>query len=115
MPEEWTEAPKHWSTESFIRYTNTTVISDYIKWNYIDDSKTQVLKESDMLYEEFMLWLRSYGVNDISKFRSVLEPDFQEKLDLYEQEGLVIQWDWNIKLSYEWLNVANRIIGELLK
>ncbi len=114
-----TDSDYFWSTDissnKWIRYTNTTNIMEYIQWKYVDEKKTNFLQESDILYETFMLWLRSYGISDIQKFTTVLAPNYEEKLALFEEEELIIRNGNHIKLSYQGLNVANRIIGELLR
>jgi coproporphyrinogen III oxidase-like Fe-S oxidoreductase len=92
------------------RYTNTSNIMDYIHGKYIDESKTAHLSDYDLLYEEFMLLLRSYGVKNISDYKEILVENYEDKLNTFEQEGLLHQNDENIKLTNEGYNVANRIL-----
>lgn len=97
------------------RYTNTTNISDYLKWNYIDSKKTQIIDDYGLLFEEFMLGIRSLGIQDITKLESILVENWKEKVELFEKEWLCI-FDWEkLKLTHEWYNIGNRFIGELIK
>jgi oxygen-independent coproporphyrinogen-3 oxidase len=95
------------------RYTNTTILSDYFKWLYIDHTKTSVLWNTDILFEEFMLGMRSSWIQDIAKYESILIEQYQEKILLYEKEWLCAFSNWWLKLTTDGYNVANRIISEL--
>lgn len=97
------------------RYTNTTNISDYLKWNYIDSKKTQIIDTYGLLFEEFMLGIRSLGIQDMAKFESILVENWKEKVELFQEEWLCIFDGEKLKLTHEWYNIGNRFIGELIK
>lgn len=98
-----------------IRYTNTTILSDYIKWHYRDEKKTSILTNYDILFETFMLGLRSQWVKNLILYNDILIENVQEKIALYEEEGLLWYHEDNLRLTNEGYNLANRIISELVK
>lgn len=105
------------------RYTNTSNIWEYIKWNYRDDSKDIILTENDIYYETVMLWLRTNSwVKNLSKYSEVLRSDYKDYIysltclpDRQADNNLAIYIDDKLTLTQSWLNVANSIISELMK
>lgn len=98
-----------------IRYTNTTSISDYIKWNYIDPKKITILDDRDILIEWFFLKMRSWWVTDISKYKSILTPDIDDKISNFVENWLVQIWD-NDKINFtkSWYDLSNAILSEMI-
>lgn len=107
----------HWDSiqSTKIRYTNTSHIMEYINGMFTNPQNYSPLQEYDVLYETLMLGLRSYGVKQISDYQSILVTNYQDKLNILEKEGLLIQQENSIKLTDDGYNVANRILSELLK
>ena len=98
-----------------IRRTNTPYFPKYV-WNErLSGLAIQPMSQSDYLIESFFLWLRTdRWIDDISKFKSVLVKDYQEKIKLYEKDGfLKLSKNWFV-LSDEWMDCYNGIITELL-
>lgn len=97
------------------RYTNTTNIREYIKWNRKDEAKDIILSTKDILFETVMLWLRTdMGVKDLSKYNEVLRKDYLNYIDSLTENELAVFEDDRLRLTNNWMNVANRIISELL-
>jgi len=104
---EWSKA---------VRFTNTILMADYIKWNYIDDSKTEYLDEYNFLVEQFFLKLRTEdGISNIYKFVSILEDDWEDKLTLWEEEEFILFDGNKLILTDKWMDVFNEVITELVK
>ena len=107
----WTLNSKLWT-----RRTNTANIQDYLKWHRVDEQQVQALNESDILIEEFFLRLRTReGIWDISKFTSVLVPNYELLISNHEWEWF-ITFDWTkLRLTDDGMNVYNSIITDLLQ
>jgi coproporphyrinogen III oxidase-like Fe-S oxidoreductase len=101
---------------SSLRRTNTWDIKQYLEGKRIDEQQVQTLNESDLLIEEFFLRLRtSQGISDISKFTSVLIPNYQSLITNYQEAWLIVS-DWTrLQLTDEGMNVYNTIITDLLQ
>lgn len=101
---------------SGIRWTNTPYFPKYLEKDIIPESEIKFMTISDFLIESFFLALRTdLWISDIEKFQSVLVKDYQEKLQLYEDNGyLIMRNNWFV-LTDEWMNCYNAIITELLK
>ena len=100
----------------WIRRTNTPYFPKYI-WNEkLPESAIQPLSHSDYLIESFFLSLRTdRWVDNIEKFKSVLVPDYLEKIKLYEENGFLKLRENGFVLTDEWMDCYNGIITELLK
>lgn len=99
----------------WIRRTNTPYFPKYI-WNEkLPESAIQPLLHSDYLIESFFLSLRTdRWIADIEKFKSVLVPDYSEKIKLYEENGFLKLRENGFVLTDEWMDCYNGIITELL-
>lgn len=74
------------------------------------------MNESDILIEDFFLRLRTRdGIADISKYISVLVPNYDSLISKYQEEGLVSFHDGKLQLTDEGMNVYNSIITDLLQ
>ena len=98
-----------------VRWTNTVKIPEYTQWNTIDTDTLHSLTDADLLIEEFFLSLRTDSwVSDISKYISVLIPEYNEKIQSYSEQWFIeIVEEW-IKLTDPWMDIYNDIITELL-
>lgn len=101
---------------SWVRWTNTPYFPKYLQWERISKSSIQLMSQSDFLIESFFLALRTdRWISDIEKFQSVLVDDYQEKLQLYEENWYLVMRDEWFVLTDEWMDCYNTIITELLK
>ena len=98
------------------RYTNTTNIREYVKWNRKDDSKDNILQTKDISYETVMLWLRTDAwVKNLNTYHEVLREDYIDYINNLTVSELAIYEDDKLVLTNGGMNVANRIISELMK
>lgn len=98
-----------------IRWTNTLIFADYIKWNYIDKNKTELLNEKDYLIEKFFLRLRTdEWIKNLSEFESIMEEDWKEKIINFQEQGLLEYDGKRLILTDQWMDVFNALITELL-
>lgn len=107
----WVSAP-----EAGLRFKNTNSFQAYCNQEFIDKTAFELLTSKDFLIEEFFLSLRTdKGIDHLTKFQEILVPNYQKKLQLYEQEGLIL-WEWEyLKLTDEGMDVFNSIITEIMK
>ncbi len=98
------------------RWTNTINIFEYIKGNYVDHSTILAMTTSDLLIEEFFLRLRTDAwIDDLTKFISVLVPDYEDTLQTYVKEWFV-DYDWKkLVLIDQGMDVYNTLITNLLQ
>ena len=100
----------------WIRWTNTPYFPKYIGDEKLQESEIKPLTEKDYLIESFFLSLRTdRGIDDVSKFESVLVKDYQEKIKLYKESGFLKVCENGFVLSDEGMDCYNGIITELLK
>ena len=100
----------------WIRWTNTPYFPKYIGDEKLQESEIKPLTEKDYLIESFFLSLRTdRGIDDVSKFESVLVKDYQEKIKLYKESGFLKVRENGFVLSDEGMDCYNGIITELLK
>lgn len=98
-----------------IRWTNTTNLGEYFQWNTIDQSKTVVMTNKDLLIESFFLKLRTdEWINSIEDYISVLVPHYKEIISKYTDEWLFIDVPDKLILSDQGMDVSNTIITDLL-
>jgi oxygen-independent coproporphyrinogen III oxidase len=98
------------------RRTNTGDIKQYLEWKRFDEQQVQTMNESDLLIEEFFLRLRtSSWIADISKFTSVLVPNYEWLITNYELAGLVAFDGTKLQLRDSGMNVYNTIVTDLLR
>ncbi|HMY80364.1 MAG TPA: hypothetical protein PLW93_03680 [Candidatus Absconditabacterales bacterium] len=102
------------SHQKITRYTNISSIGDYIKDKRLNEKKTILLTPEEILFEQFMLGIRSGGIQNIEGYKSLLISGRQNKCSRYESQGLLIQHNGGIKLTNQGYNLANRIISELI-
>lgn len=105
-----------WLESTAMRYTNTSNIVHYLAWDFVDNAKTQLLKESDLLYEKVMLGLRTkQWLRQRQEYKNVMVDDIEIRLSDYINDWLISEFNGWLKLTDAGMNVANRIISELLK
>jgi len=99
-----------------IRFTNTVMLADYLKWNYLDETKTEILSLETSLLDRFFLALRRWeGIEDLTVFVSILEKDWENKILNFEKQGF-LKFDWKIlKLTDLGMDIFNEIITELIR
>lgn len=98
------------------RWTNTNSLETYLKWERKDDSSLITLNEKDILIESFFLKLRTAeGINDISKYREILVPNYEWLLTNYHDAWLVLYTWTSLKLTDSGMDVSNSIITDVLK
>jgi coproporphyrinogen III oxidase-like Fe-S oxidoreductase len=99
-----------------LRWTNTSQVANYNKWEFLDRASVQTLTEKDLLIEEFFLALRTdIWVNDLQKFSSVLVKNIDQKIDSYIQQWFVQKTSNWIVLTDPGMDIYNDIITELLE
>jgi oxygen-independent coproporphyrinogen-3 oxidase len=99
-----------------LRWTNTSNLVEYLKGDYIDQSKTVFMTEKDLLIESFFLWLRTdTGVSDLDKYISILVKNYKELVEAYKDEWLLYDVDDRLLLTDKGMDVSNTIITDLLK
>jgi len=99
-----------------IRRTNTLTMSDYIKWNGIDERKISYLNEKDLLIESFFLWLRTNKwIENLKKYETILVKNRKTKLQQFQDENIVILGKNSLILTDQGMDVYNGIITELLE
>lgn len=101
--------------EAGLRFKNTNNFQKYCKGEFLDEETFESMKEKDFLIEEFFLSLRTdKGINQLSKFKTILILNYPEKLQLYKKEWLVFT-DWEyLKLTDEGMDVFNTIVTEIM-
>lgn len=117
----------------------------FFEGNWIDEKKTELLSEQDFLKEKFLMGMRTMdGVvideqakkeiyqayllqssqqkilptvqaQDHGDITSILIPEREEKVELYEAEGLCEHDGVALKLTDAGMDVYNSIISELMK
>lgn len=102
-----------WKT---FRRTNTVNIKKYIEWERLAPSTIETLNESDILIEKFFLKFRTKaGIDDITKFSSVLIANYEWLLASYKKAWLVTFEGTKLQLTDKGMNVSNTIITDLLQ
>jgi len=73
------------------------------------------MTDKDLLIEEFFLGLRTDNwIKDIQKYKSVLVPDYSEKIKSYTDQWFIeIVEEW-MRFTDQWMDIYNDIITELL-
>lgn len=98
------------------RFTNTPYLPKYLNGETTHADTIELLQQSDFLIEKFFLGLMTdRGVQNTEEFTPVLISDYQEKLWVYEQEGLIIKKGEGFVLSDRGMDCYNSIITTLLK
>ena len=77
--------------ETGLRFKNTNNLENYCNKQFLDPSAFEPLSKKDYLIEEFFLGLRTdKGIDQLSKFKQLLIPHYEKKLQIYENEGLIV-------------------------
>ena len=73
------------------------------------------MTDKDLLIEEFFLGLRTDNwIKNIQKYKSILVPNYTEKIKSYSDQWFVeILENW-IRFTDQWMDIYNDIITELL-
>jgi coproporphyrinogen III oxidase-like Fe-S oxidoreductase len=107
-------------TGAKVRTIGTHIIADYIRGDYLDDSKTQILTDDDVQYEKLILALRTQeGLEWVLYDETLRDRFFVEgrasKLDIYTTNDLMTYTDTRLALTDSGMNVYNTIVTELMK
>ena len=104
------------SPEAGLRFKNTNNLENYCNKQFLDPTAFEPLNEKDYLIEEFFLGLRTdKGIDQLSKFKQLLIPHYEKKLQIYENERLItIDWE-KLKLTDAGMDVFNAIVTEIME
>ncbi len=96
-----------------VRRTNALEFPKFYSWK--SESEIIPMTEKDLLIEEFFLGLRTDNwIKNIQKYKSVLVPDYAEKIKSYSDQWFIeILEDW-IRFTDQWMDIYNDIVTELL-
>jgi len=112
-------ANKFWielKDSSGLRFTNTDLIWNYLKWKYRDENKLEIMTKEDYLIEKFFLWLRTNTwVENILEFENILEKNRKEKIEKFIEQDLCILFDNKFLLIDKWMDLFNTLVTDLLK
>ncbi|GHW02464.1 oxygen-independent coproporphyrinogen-III oxidase-like protein LL1139 [candidate division SR1 bacterium] len=100
-----------------VRQTNTSYLHKYLTDPFSGGPDTEIitLSPKDYLIESFFLALRTdFGVHDLEKYASILVPDYREKINQMETDGLLIYHDNRLILTDRGMDVYSWIITELM-
>lgn len=76
--------------EAGLRFKNTNNLENYCNKQFLDPTAFEPLNEKDYLIEEFFLGLRTdKGIDQLSKFKQLLIPHYEKKLQIYKNERLI--------------------------
>ena len=102
--------------EAGLRFKNTNSLKNYCNKQFLDPTAFEPLNEKDYLIEEFFLGLRTdKGIDQLSKFKQLLIPHYEKKLQIYGNEGLItINWE-KLKLTDAGMDVFNAIMTEIME
>ena len=96
------------------RWTNTKVITDYMKWNYIDTKTLENMTEQDYRIEKVFLALRTQaGIEDVSQYADLFVADREKKLIKRQEDDLVDYYDDIFVLKDKGMDLYNSIITDL--
>lgn len=96
------------------RWTNTKVITDYMKWNYIDTKTLENMTEQDYRIEKVFLALRTQaGIEDVSQYADLFVADRETKLIKRQEDDLVDYYDDIFVLKDKGMDLYNSIITDL--
>lgn len=99
-----------------LRFKNTLNFDQYNKGNFLDKNAFEILNQKDYLIESFFLGLRTdHGVYGVSKYGDILVHNFLDKIQLYEQQGLVLFEDDRLLLTDTGMDVFNAIITDIMQ
>jgi oxygen-independent coproporphyrinogen III oxidase len=105
---------KQWDT--YQRQTNTCNIVSYMKWDYLDETKTVILTDHDYHMEKLMLALRtSDGITNLSSYEQYLNPKRKTLITDWQSQDLVRYHDDRLILTHEGMKLSNHIIVDLLE
>jgi len=98
-----------------IRWTNTSNLNEYFKWNFIDPAKIDSLTDKDILIESFFLWLRTdIWLKNIDQYSSILISIYKELIEKYKDEWFFYDDEERLVLTDQWMDLSNTIITDLL-
>ena len=96
-----------------VRWTNVLEFPKFYFWK--SENEIIPMTEKDLLIEEFFLGLRTDNwVKNLEKYKSVLVPDYDKKIESYSNQWFIeIIEDW-IRFTDQWMDIYNDIVTELL-
>jgi oxygen-independent coproporphyrinogen III oxidase len=105
----------HSALSTHTRYTNTCNLTSYIRWEYLDETKTVTLTDHDYHMEKLMLALRtSDGITNLSSYEPYLSPKRKTLITDWQQQELVLYDDDRLILTHEGMKLSNHLITDLL-
>jgi len=108
----WLETWDLW----LVRYTNTSNIIDYIKGNYLDDTKTISLSTREYNLEKVMLALRTrQWVQSLSAYHEILVLDRSNLITSWVSDWVAQYHEDHLRLTFEGMMIANHLISDLLE
>jgi len=97
------------------RQTNTSNITSYMRWDYLDHDKTVVLTDHDYHMELLMLALRTNdGITDLSTYTSYLNPKRSDLITTWTQQWRTRYESDHLILTHDGMKIANHLISDLL-
>ena len=96
-----------------VRRTNALEFPKFYSWQ--PESEIIPMTEKDLLIEEFFLGLRTDSwIKNISKYESVLVPNYDEKIKSYSDQWFIETLDDWMRFTDQWMDIYNDIVTELL-
>ncbi len=103
------------NTDPALRWTNTYNLTEYLKGNFVDPSKTVQMTQKDILIESFFLGLRTdIGIKNIQDFESVLVKNYRDLVEKYKDEWYFYDTDDRLLLTDQGMDVFNTVVTDLL-
>jgi oxygen-independent coproporphyrinogen-3 oxidase len=97
------------------RWTNTFLLGEYLKDNFLDRNKTVFLDRTNYLSEKFFLGLRTNEwVKNIQEFESILEPSWEAKIANFVEQGYCIFDGKKLVLTDEGMDIYNTIVTDIM-
>lgn len=101
------------SSNLAIRVKNTFNIKKYCEWDLIWEIER--IDGNEFLFEKFFLSFRmSWWVKHIDEFSEILVKDYENLIQDFQEQWLLIFENWNCKLTDEWFLRYNYIVTELV-
>jgi len=97
-----------------VRWSNTKVLMDYVKWSYVDKKTVDPMDERDFRIEKVFLALRTQaGIENVSSYSDLFVSDWEEKIKDWTDRWLVDYYEDILVLTDKWMDVYNSIITDL--
>jgi len=109
------KASAHITTTNPIRFKNTVHWKEYQaeEWDSIDVESIEAIDEKTTLWEKAVMQLRCWIVHNISEYQSIMEKDFDQKVEEYIQQNRLLLEDDTLIITSAGYDVFNRIVTDL--